>query len=240
MKLTIGEGFEEMSHAAAEDFIHRIERINKPLVCLPSGKTPVEFLRYVREHYLRMKRQPDWFFVGLDEWVGVAQDEKGSCREFFDRHLFRSLGVTEDRICFFNGMTDDLHAECRRMEAFIDSHKGIDVCVLGIGTNGHLGLNEPGSDRYLRTQVVDLTVSTRVAARDYFDEPRELYQGVTLGLGMLLDSRCVLLMAGGSSKAQVMRSVVEGPVDPSIPGTWLQEHPDCHVYLDRGASSGLA
>jgi glucosamine-6-phosphate isomerase len=240
MKLTIASDFEDMSHAAAEDFIHRIERLSMPLVCLPSGKTPVAFLRYVREHYLRMKRQPDWFFVGLDEWVGVGPGEKGSCREFFDRHLFKALGVTEDRISFFNGLATDLQAECARMEAFIDSHKGIDVCVLGIGTNGHLGLNEPGSGRNFRTQVVDLTESTRVAAHDYFDEPRDLEKGVTLGLGTLLASRSVFLMASGESKAEVIRLVVEGPMDPAIPGTWLQEHPDCHVYLDQAAAGGLS
>jgi galactosamine-6-phosphate isomerase len=239
MNIIIGTDFEEMSHTAAEDFIYTLEKISKPVICLPSGKSPVSFLRIIRNHYQKQKTKPDWFFIGLDEWVGVSQSEKGSCRQFFDEHLFQPLGVPEERISFFDGMAEDLEAECRKAEQFVAGHKGIDIAVLGIGTNGHLGLNEPGSDRDSRTQVVDLTPSTIAAAQSYFDGPKDVRQGITLGLGLLLEARMIFLLAGGDTKKEVIRSVVEGPLTAEIPGTWLQEHPQCFLYLDEAAAEGL-
>jgi glucosamine-6-phosphate deaminase len=111
--------------------------------------------------------------------------------------------------------------------------------VLGIGTNGHLGLNEPGSDPELRTQIKELSDSTIVAAKDYFDEPKEVKKGITLGLKTMLESRNVFLLASGESKSDVIKAVVEGPVTPDIPGSFLQGHPNCFVYMDEKAASKL-
>jgi galactosamine-6-phosphate isomerase len=240
MQIIVGTDFEEMSLTAAEDFIYTLEKISKPVICLPSGKTPLTFLKIIRNHYISQKKQPDWFFVGLDEWVGVSSSEKGSCRQFFDEHLFRPLRVPEEKISFFNGMAEDLDAECRRAEQFIASHKGIDVAVLGIGTNGHLGLNEPGSSKETLTQVIELTDSTIAAAQDYFSEPKALTHGITLGLGTLLSSRSIFLLGGGDAKAEIIRDVVEGPVTSSIPGSFLQAHQNCFIYLDEAAARLLA
>jgi glucosamine-6-phosphate isomerase len=239
MHLIICTDFEEMSGTAAEDFLFTLEKISKPVICLPSGKTPVIFLRNMRNYFSRQVNHPDWYFIGLDEWVGVGQDVKGSCRQFFDEHLFKPLGIPEERISFFNGIAEDMEAECRKAEKFIDAHKGIDITVLGIGTNGHLGLNEPGSDPSHRAQITELSESTLIAARDYFDEPKEVKQGITLGLKALLDSKTVFLLASGESKSDIIKDIVEGPVTHDIPGSFLQGHPNCFVYLDEKAASKL-
>jgi glucosamine-6-phosphate isomerase len=239
MHLIICTDFEEMSGTAAEDFLFTLEKISKPVICLPSGKTPVIFLRNMRNYFIRQQKHPDWYFIGLDEWVGVGQDVKGSCRQFFDEHLFKPLGIPEERISFFNGIAEDMEAECRKAEKFIDAHKGIDITVLGIGTNGHLGLNEPGSDPSHRAQITELSESTLIAARDYFDEPKEVKQGITLGLKALLDSKTVFLLASGESKSDIIKDIVEGPVTNDIPGSFLQGHPNCFVYLDEKAASKL-
>jgi galactosamine-6-phosphate isomerase len=236
MRIVIGSDFEAMSHAAAEDFVGMVERTGKPLLCLPSGKSPVAFLRRVRGHYARWKRLPDWFFVGLDEWIGVSQQEQGSCRHFLHEHLFGELNVPEDRISFFNGLNPDTAAECARADAFVASHKGIDVCVLGIGSNGHLGLNEPGSDRDSPTRTVSLAASTMEAAQGYFSGPRDVRTGITLGLNTLLASKTLLLLASGTGKAEIIRRALEGPVGPEVPGSFLQEHPNVIVYLDEDAA----
>jgi glucosamine-6-phosphate isomerase len=240
MHLIISSDFEEMSGTAWEDFLFTLEKISKPVICLPSGKTPVVFLRNMRNYFSRHQHHPDWYFIGLDEWVGIGKDVKGSCRQFFDEHLFIPLGIPEERISFFNGIAEDLGKECSKAEAFINAHKGIDITVLGIGTNGHLGLNEPGSDPSLRTQIKTLSESTITAAKDYFDEPRDVHQGITLGLKSLLESGTVFLMAGGESKADIIKAVVEGPVTTEIPGSFLQGHPNCFVYLDEKAASKLS
>jgi glucosamine-6-phosphate isomerase len=239
MRLIISSDFEEMSATAAEDFLFTLENISKPVICLPSGKTPVIFLRNFRNYFSRVEKHPDWYFIGLDEWVGIDQSEKGSCRQFFDEHLFEPLGIPEERICFFNGAAGDLAAECKKAEDFIAAHKGIDITVLGIGTNGHLGLNEPGSDSSLSTQIVDLSDTTIRAAQDYFDEPKDVKKGITLGLKSLLDSKTIFLLASGESKAEVIKAVVEGPVTSEIPGSYLQHHPRCFVYLDEKAAAKL-
>jgi glucosamine-6-phosphate isomerase len=239
VRIHVAEDFEAMSHAAADDFIEWVARIRRPLICLPSGRSPVSFLKIIRGHYQRADALPDWYFVGLDEWVGIGEHEQGSCRRFFDDHLFRPLGVGDERISFFNGLSEDLAAECRRTEKFIADHGGIDICVLGIGTNGHLGLNEPGADREAFTQVSTLAPSTIEAAQDYFDRPRLVTRGITLGLSALLSSRHILLLAGGSSKADIIRKVVEDPVTPDVPGSWLQEHPSTRIYLDGAAAASL-
>lgn len=240
MRIHVAEDFEAMSHAAAEDFIELVARIRRPLVCLPSGRSPKAFLKILRSHYQRSTQLPDWYFVGLDEWIGVGQHEQGSCRRFFDDQLFRPLGIGDERVSFFNGLSDDLSAERERTERFIRDHGGIDVCVLGIGTNGHLGLNEPGSDRNAFTLISDLAPSTIEAAQGYFDHPRDVRQGITLGLSTLLASRHIQLLASGSSKSEIIRQVVEGPVSPDVPGSWLQEHSSTVVYLDGAAASGLS
>jgi glucosamine-6-phosphate isomerase len=240
MHLIISSDFEEMSGTASEDFLFTLERITKPVICLPSGKTPVIFLRNMRNYFSRHEKYPDWYFIGLDEWVGIGQNVKGSCRQFFDEHLFIPLGIPEERISFFNGIAEDMEAECRKAERFIDAHKGIDIVVLGIGTNGHLGLNEPGSDPLFRTQISELSKSTIHAAKDYFDEPREVNLGITLGLQLLLESKTIFLLASGESKSDIIKAVVEGPVTTDIPGSFLQGHPNCFVYLDEKAASKLS
>lgn len=240
MRIVIGSDFESMSQAAAEDFVAMMERTAKPLACLPSGKSPVAFLRRLREHYGRWKRLPDWYFVGLDEWIGVSTREQGSCLHFLRQHLFDPLGVPDERLSFFDGTNPDNDAECARADAFVAAHKGIDVCVLGIGSNGHLGLNEPGSQRDSPTRTVSLATSTMDAAQGYFSSPREVRTGITLGLSTLLASRTLLLMASGKGKAEIVRQALEGPVGSDVPGSFLQEHPNCIVYLDEDAASLLS
>jgi len=238
MKVIVSSDFDSMSEAAAEDCIHLLNRIHKPLLCLASGNSPIGFLRLLRTHYSHRPR-PDWYFVGLDEWIGIAPDEAGSCRHYLGKHLFQPLDVTEDRISFFDGMTQDPAAACRKAAAFVEAHKGIDICVLGIGTNGHLGLNEPGSTSDTPNRVVTLTGSTIDAAQFFFEGPRDIRHGIALGLSTLLAAKTVILLATGAGKAEIIQKTLEGPVDAEIPGSYLQQHPDCRVYLDVAAASHL-
>jgi galactosamine-6-phosphate isomerase len=239
MQIHIHPDFDAMSAAAAADFLERLKGIEKPLVCLPSGKSPVGFLQYIRNHFQEKGARPNWVFVGLDEWVGVGWDEKGSCREFFDHHLFRPLGIPDAQVHFFNGLATDLQAECLQAEIWIKNHGGIDVSVLGVGSNGHLGLNEPGADPSLTTQISSLAASTVEAARDYFDRPRPVTQGITLGLATLLQSSTIYLLASGRGKSAILKQALEGPIGPEVPASFLQGHGDCRVFMDTEAASML-
>ncbi len=240
MKIVVKESYADMSWAAAEDFLAIASSYERPLVCLPSGHTPILFCKYLRDHYLSTGTKPNWDFIGLDEWVGVPHSEKGSCRHFFDEHLFIPLGITEDRFSFFDGMAPDIEMEKRKAEEIIDSHGGLDIAVLGIGANGHLGFNEPGSDPTLRTQVIELEAITLHSGQSYFLGPKDMpTKGLTLGLGTLLSTSHVLLIANGKHKADIIAKTVNGPVGNDIPASLMREHPACTLYLDRDASGKL-
>lgn len=237
MNIVVKDSFEDMSRAAAEDFLKIAGSIERPLVCLPSGNTPIHFCRFLVEHYKSTGTSPDWDFIGLDEWVGVPSTVKGSCRYFFDEHLFGPLGIPEDRISFFNGMSPDIKEEQKKAEAVIAAHGGLDIAVLGIGANGHLGFNEPGSDVNLKTQVIDLEAVTLKSGESYFSGPRTMpTQGITLGLATLLQTKHVLVIANGAHKTAVVEKMVKGPKTNALPASLLQDHPACTLYLDAAAS----
>jgi glucosamine-6-phosphate isomerase len=240
MNIIIKDSFEDMSRAAADDFLKIAGAITRPLVCLPSGNTPIHFCRFLVDHYKRTGTTPDWDFIGLDEWVGVPSTEKGSCRYFFDEHLFGPLGIPEERISFFNGMAEDITVEQRKAEAVIDAHGGLDIVVLGIGANGHLGFNEPGSDAGLKTLVTDLEAVTLKSGESYFAGPRNMpTQGITLGLATLMNARHVLVIANGTHKTLVVEKMVKGPRTNMLPASLLQDHAACTLYLDAAASGRL-
>lgn len=235
MQLSIHATYEEMSQKAAEAVIRLAETHTEPLVCFPSGNTPVLFLKNLVNHFQEKNETPNWYFIGLDEWLGVPPTEKGSCRQFLDEHFFQPLSIPENRIFFFDGLSADPEAECRKAEQWIDIRGNIKICVLGLGQNGHLGLNEPGSDFSLKTQVTNLTESTKAGGQNYFSQPKELKSGITLGLGTIMNSGTVFLLVNGSKKATILQQVLEGIVTPAIPATILKDHPDCWVYLDEAA-----
>lgn len=235
MQLSIHATYEEMSQKAAEAVIRLAETLTEPLVCFPSGNTPVLFLKYLVDHFKEKHEAPNWYFIGLDEWLGVPPTEKGSCRQFMDEHFFQPLSIPENRIFFFDGLAPDPQAECRKAEQWIDIRGNIRICVLGLGQNGHLGLNEPGSDFGLKTQVINLAESTKASGQNYFSQVRELNSGITLGLETIMNSSTVFLLVNGSKKVAILQQVLEGTVTPEIPATILKDHPDCWIYLDEAA-----
>ena len=116
MQLSIHGTYEEMSAKAAEAVIRLAEEFTSPLVCIPSGNTPVLFCKHLVDHFLQTGSKPNWFFVGLDEWIGVGRDVKGSCRHFVDEHFFKPLQIPEEQICFFDGKAADISAEQMKTE----------------------------------------------------------------------------------------------------------------------------
>ncbi len=236
MQLSIHTTYEEMSQKAAEAVLRLTAELTEPLICFPSGNTPVLFLKNLTDHFRSLEKTPDWYFIGLDEWVGIDPHEKGSCRQFMDEHFFIPLAIPENRIFFFDGNAADLDAECRKSEQWLDIRGNISITVLGLGRNGHLGLNEPGSDRSLRTQVTELSNTTQQSGQGYFDNPKELKKGFTLGLKTIFDSRTIFLLVNGKHKAEIVRKVLDEPETADIPATILKSHPDCWLYLDHEAA----
>ncbi len=177
----------------------------------------------------------------LDEYVGLAADDPNSYRFFMNNMLFSRVNVDLRNTLLPNGMAADLEAEGRAYEDAIIRTGGIDLQVLGIGENGHIGFNEPLSPLSSRTRAITLTPTTLNQNAGLFaggkaSMPR---RAMTMGIGTILDSRRCLLLAMGASKAQVIAQAIEGPVRSMIPASALQLHQNCVIILDQDAAAGL-
>lgn len=240
MQVYISDNYEEMSALAAGHLNLFMSQGSAPLLCVASGDSPAGMYR----HLLRGVQQQDWKttqwdYVALDEWIGMNGTDEGSCRYHLNQQLFNPLAVPAEKICFFDGRAADLEAECATAESFISGHHGIDVAVLGLGLNGHIGMNEPGTAPDSRAHIAELDPLTVQTAQKYFENPREITGGLTLGLGTILEAKRIFLLVSGVRKAGVVKALLEGPVTPALPASLLQNHPGARLYLDKDAASFL-
>jgi galactosamine-6-phosphate isomerase len=181
----------------------------------------------------------NWYFLGLDEWIGLDKNDEGSCRYMLDRHLFQPLKIKEEQICFFEGKANDPVKECQRIEDFIRLRGPIDAAVLGLGMNGHIGLNEPGTSPHLRSHITDIDAVTRQVGQKYFSSPQLLSRGITLGIATLMEAKRLILIVSGRKKAPIVKRVLEEKISGDLPATLLRDHPDLTIYLDAGAAALL-
>ncbi len=204
---------------------------------LPTGRTPLPFY-----HALREGPAADWSQVrtfNLDEFVGVAASAPESYRAYMQRELFGPVGVPAAHVEFLDGRAGDLEAECERYERAIAAAGGIDMMILGIGTNGHIGFNEPGPYLHARSHRAHLQPGTRQANAAMFggDAARVPEAALSMGMATILEARAVVLMATGVAKAGVVQAMADGHITTSLPASFLQLHPNVTVMLDREAAS---
>jgi len=233
------------AHAAARDVARRMANAlqDNPAVVfgLATGRTPVAL--YAELARLTTTRHLDWSGAttfNLDEFVGVGPDDPGSYRRFMQEHLFRHTNLEPGRINFLVG-TADPDEECRRYERAIAQAGGLDMQILGIGTNGHIGFNEPAPGLESRTHRVKLTIETRRSNADLFGGKldRVPTEALSMGMATILQARSLILLAHGKSKAQCIAELINGPVTTALPATFLQLHPHVDLILDTAAASAL-
>ena len=224
---------EAVAEAVAQEWVDVLVAKPHAVICMASGNSPKlacsAFVRLAAEQKVDVS---EFFFVGLDEWVGVDPGARGSCRSDFQERIFGPLDVPADRYHLFNGMAVDLEEECRLMDAIIAEKGGIDLMIVGIGMNGHIGFNEPGTSFGLLCHVRRLDESTSQVGQQYFDQAMTLEHGITLGPAHILASRRLLLVAQGAAKADVIRRALEGPIGPAFPASMIQSHADAAVIVD--------
>lgn len=240
MKLIIEEDYESMSAKTAERIINTIIKKPDAVLCLAAGDTPRRAYQLVAD---KVKSEQldisNCYFVSLDEWVGIGPENEGSCQYFLRTTLFQPMKIAEKQIHVFDSLAMDLSTECVEMDNFIREHGGIDLMVVGIGRNGHIGFNEPGVDPGLYSHVVDLDSTTTSVGQKYFKESTFLSQGITLGLKYLAEAREAILIANGEKKADVIKEALEGEISPAMPAGYIREHANAYVILDKLAASGL-
>lgn len=211
------------------------------LLCLPSGNSPVGI--YDRLMQMDSNGEVDFgnaYIVGLDEWDGFGHQEKVSCYYKMDQLLFSRIGINKGNICFFDGGAEDMEKECRKIDDFIFSHGCIDFILLGVGLNGHLGFNEPGSGFNEYSHAVILDEVTKKVAREKYNQDKEVpARGLTLGIKHIEDAAEAVVIILGKHKASITSRIISEEPDPSLPATVIKEHRNGYILLDKDAAAQI-
>lgn len=226
---------------AAQLIADLVRRKPTAVLGLATGSTPLklyaELIRLHRQEGLDFSRVRTF---NLDEYLGLGATHPQSYRYYMQEHFFQHVNLKPEHTYLPDGLTQDVSAECEAYEQAIQEAGGIDLQILGIGTDGHIGFNEPTSSLASRTRIKTLTERTRQDNARFFDrESDQPFHVVTMGIGTILESRQVVLLAFGESKAEAVGLTVEGPLSASVPASALQLHPKAHVFLDPEAASRL-
>ncbi|HEY3364436.1 MAG TPA: glucosamine-6-phosphate deaminase [Symbiobacteriaceae bacterium] len=235
MKIEVMADYAALSERAAAIVAESIRRRPDAVLGLPTGSTPEGFYSALVRTGVSFRKVQTF---NLDEYIGLRKEHSQSYYSYMRTHLFDRVDLPPQSIHIPDGMTPDVAAECRAYEAGIRQAGGLDVVVLGLGLNGHIGFNEPGTPWTSRTRRVALTDATRQANARFFGSigavPRE---AITMGIGTILEARRVILLASGESKADIVRRTVAEAPSEAVPATALQRHENVTILLDRAAAA---
>ena len=239
MNITVFDGSEAVALALARSVADALVARPQLVLGLATGRTPVR--AYAEMRRMHADGLCDWARAStfnLDEFVGVDPRHAGSFRQFMQRHLFDGVNLHPSGIHFLNGVAADLDAECDRYEEAIHASGGIDLQILGIGANGHIGFNEPADELVARTHRVRLFESTRRDNAALFgnDPTRVPEEALSMGIGTILRARRIFLVATGGRKAECIARTVTGGITTRVPASLLQIHPNVEVLLDCAAA----
>ena len=224
------DDYEKLSDRAAAILLDAVHANPRIVLGLPTGRTPVGMYDRVvaacsRTHHCF--REVTTF--NLDEYVGIERAHPGSYFTFMRKHLFDHVDVDRSRTNIPDGTVADLDAECARYESAIARAGHLGLTFLGLGRNGHIGFNEPGTPFDSRTRVVELTESTRIANAALFEDGAVPHQAVTIGIGTILDSAKIVLLVAGHGKEKALERLRSGEPDPSFPASALWTHANVQV-----------
>ena len=225
------------AHAVADRIAERLKATPKIVLGLATGAT----MEPVYERLVALHRAGEISFAGvtsfnLDEYVGLPPEDPRSYRSTMDSQLFDLVDIDETRTFVPDGLAADPAAFASRYEAMMREAGGIDLQLLGIGRNGHIGFNEPADDFTYGTHVVTLAADTIEANARFFKSADEVpRQAVSMGIGNIMAAKCVVLVATGESKAKAVYDTIRGPITPRVPASVLQLHPCCVILTDREA-----
>ena len=242
MLVIIKEHFDAMSNEAAQIVADRLRGKPDLVLGLATGTSPLGMYREL----IRMHKQEGLDFskvttFNLDEYVGLPPKHDQSYRYFMNVNLFNHINIPERNIYVLDGMAHDIDAHCEWFEQEIRKVGGIDLQILGIGANGHIAFNEPGSSLGSRTRVKTLTDTTRWDNARFFEKKEEVPKyALTMGVGSIMDAKELLLIANGKGKANAVKAAAEGPITAQVPASVIQLHRKAIVILDKEAASNLS
>lgn len=241
MQILVCKNYDEMSKKAAQIMASQVTLKSNSILGLATGSTPIGmYKKLVEMHNDGSLDFSDVKSFNLDEYYKLPRANDQSYYYFMHENLFRYINIKEENINIPNGMTKDVELECKEYDASIKEIGGIDIQILGIGHNAHIGFNEP-SDVFVKgTNLVDLKESTIKANARFFDcidnVPKK---AITMGVGSIFKSKKIILLASGEGKAEAIYNTVYGEITPQVPSSILQLHRDTILILDEDAASKL-
>lgn len=239
MKIVIMENAKEIGRAVGSLFVEAIKEKPDITLGLATGASPIPTYKYIyRECQKGKVSLKNVKTYNLDEYVKLPRSDKNSYYSFMHRELFDMTDISEKNVHFLNGNAKDTDRECKKYDEMLDSAH-VDIQLLGIGRNGHIGFNEPSICFSKGSFKVKLTQSTINANSKYFNENPMPTQALTMGIGSIMKAKKIVLIAAGIEKADAITAMVNGEVTPVCPASILQFHHDVEIYLDRAAASLL-
>lgn len=240
MKQIIFDTYSDLSEQSAIQIAAIINQKPDALLCFPAGETSIGTFNYLIELNKTGKVSfKECKIVGLDEWAGLGKLKSENCYSFLRKHLFDHIDLSEENLCFFDGDAADLKNECDKTDAYIQKHGPIDMMLLGVGMNGHLGLNEPGTSFDLYSHVVHLDETTRIVGQKYFTGKVVLSKGISLGMRYILESKTVILQISGSRKAEIAKQLIDSEISIKLPASVLKSHKNAYLMMDKEAAERI-
>ena len=241
MKIYAADDYKGMSRKAASIIASQVTLKSDSVLGLATGSTPIGMYQQLVEWH----KAGDLSFaavrtVNLDEYVGLAPDHDQSYRYFMNDNLFNHVDIDKANTHVPNGLAADPAAECARYDQVVEDMGGVDIQVLGMGHNGHIGFNEPADHFPLGTNLVDLQESTINANARFFASKDEVpKQAMTMGIHTIMKAKKILVVVNGEGKADIVKKAFTGPVTPQVPASILQLHPDVVLVGDKAALSKI-
>lgn len=231
--------YDELSFKAAVIIAAQIIQKPSSVLGLATGSSPVgtycKLSEMYKEGYLDFSKI---ITVNLDEYKGLGPNDKESFRYFMDTNLFKHININITRTFIPNGLESDSEKVCREYDDIIQKYGGIDLQLLGLGHNGHIGFNEPSDSFSCGTHLVDLTESTINANKCFFTSKESMpNKAYTMGINNIMNSKKIIVLVSGKSKAQILKEVIYGAITPHVPASILQLHPDVTIIADYSALS---
>lgn len=235
MEFTTFENAEELAEEVVSEITALIEAKPDALLCIAAGETPrpvmnrlIEYKKQGKVDFSRVR------FIGLDEWIGVGRETVGSCAQMLYDDFFIPMDLREDQIMIFDGL-EEVEKQIMKMDRLSEELR-IDFMLLGVGMNGHLGLNEPGEAIYEQTHVVELSEITKQVMTKYFDGKIKISQGITLGFKQFFDTKRVILMATGKRKASIVNKIISSEATSEVPASLMKESKEnVSFFVDKDA-----
>ena len=240
MKVTVLKTAEEIGVAVAKIFTDEVKANPNCILGLATGASPIPTYKNI----IKTHKEEGISFKGvktynLDEYCDLPKADKNSYYTFMHEQLFNGLDILEENVHFLDGNATNTDAECKRYDNEINEAGGIDIQLLGIGNNAHIGFNEPADSFTDGSFKVKLTDSTIEANKIYFDENPMPHYALTMGVNQIMSAKKIVLIATGPKKAEAVRNMIKGEVTPQVPASILQNHDDVEIFLDEAAASLL-